>query len=98
MGRQRTSGDGPGRRDRRGRDAAAPDREPDRLSVRNDSRRAVRVSSHYPFERVNPRLSFDRAVAAGFRLDLPAGDSLRWAPGETKEVDLVRYGGEGGTT
>ena len=72
-----------------------PDRARIRLSVRNDSRRAVRVSSHYPFERVNPRLSFDRAVAAGFRLDLPAGDSLRWAPGETKEVDLVRYGGEG---
>lgn len=67
-----------------------------RLVVRNDSRRAVRVSSHYPFERVNPRLSFDRAAAAGCRLDLPAGDSIRWAPGETKEVELVRYRGEAG--
>jgi urease subunit gamma/beta len=72
-------------------------RERRRVSVRNDSRRAVRVSSHYPFDRVNPRLMFDRGAAAGFRLDLPAGASERWAPGETKDVDLVRYGGKAGT-
>jgi urease subunit gamma/beta len=68
-----------------------------RLTVRNDSRRVVRVSSHYPFDRVNTRLTFDRGAATGFRLDLPAGASLRWAPGEEREVDLVRYGGEAGT-
>ena len=71
-----------------------PERERIRLTVRNGSTRAVRVSSHYPFERVNGRLLFDRAAARGFRLDLPAGASLRWAPGETREVDLVRYGGD----
>jgi urease subunit gamma/beta len=65
------------------------------LRVRNDSRRVVRVSSHYPFERVNARLAFDRAAAAGFRLDLAAGDTERWAPGETREVRLVRYSGGG---
>jgi urease beta subunit len=54
------------------------------------------VSSHHPFARVNPRLDFDRAAAAGFRLDLPAGLSETWAPGEEKEVGLVRYGGAGG--
>jgi urease subunit gamma/beta len=71
-----------------------PERERIRLPVRNSSTRAVRVSSHYPFERVNARLLFDRELARGFRLDLPAGASLRWAPGETREVDLVRYGGD----
>ena len=71
-----------------------PDRERIRLTVRNDSTRAVRVSSHYPFERVNARLVFDREAATGFRLDLPAGDSLRWAPGEEREVTLVRFGGD----
>ena len=71
-----------------------PERERIRLAVRNGSTRAVRVSSHYPFERVNGRLLFDREAARGFRLDLPAGASLRWAPGETREVDLVRYGGD----
>jgi urease subunit gamma/beta len=70
------------------------DRERKILTVRSESRRAIRVSSHYPFERVNPRLVFDRAAAAGFRLDIPAGASERWAPGETKDVVLVRYGGE----
>ena len=74
--------------------APLPDRERVRLTVRNDSTRAVRVSSHYPFERVNARLVFDREAAAGFRLDLPAGDSLRWAPGEEREVALVRFGGD----
>jgi urease subunit gamma/beta len=72
------------------------DREHVTIEVRNDSTRAIRVSSHYPFERVNPRLAFDRQAAAGFRLDLPAGDSVQWRPGETKSVDLVRFGGSAG--
>ncbi len=42
------------------------------------SRRVVRVSSHFPFHRVNGRREFDGAVAEGFRLDLPAGRSVRW--------------------
>jgi len=66
------------------------------LTVRSESRRVVRVSSHYPFDRVNRRLVFDRDAARGFRLDLPAGDSGRWSPGEIRTVRLVRFGGEGG--
>ena len=66
-----------------------PGRERRRITVRNASRRPVRVSSHYPFWQMNPSLEFDREAAQGFRLDLPAGDSLRWAPGEEREVDLV---------
>jgi urease subunit gamma/beta len=90
--------DGPGAmRASSGREAGAEvERERKAIAVRNDSRRAIRVSSHYPFDRVNPRLAFDRSVAVGFRLDLPAGTSERWAPGETREVVLVRYGGSGG--
>ena len=63
------------------------------LLVENTSRRAIRVSSHFPFERVNARLAFERAAAAGFRLDLPAGSSERWAPGERRTVTLVRFRG-----
>jgi urease subunit gamma/beta len=77
--------------------AASPDDlERRRIVVRSESRRTIRVSSHHPFDRVNARLVFDRAAAAGFRLDLPAGSSERWLPGEAKEVGLVRYGGRGG--
>jgi urease beta subunit len=71
-------------------------RERRTIAVRNESLRVVRVSSHLPFDGVNPRLAFDRSAAAGFRLDLPAGASERWAPGEEKEVGLVRFGGEAG--
>ncbi|MGZ5344408.1 MAG: urease subunit beta [Actinomycetota bacterium] len=70
-----------------------PDRERRRLTVHNAGRRPVRVSSHFPFWQTNPSLEFDREAARGFRLDLPAGDSLRWSPGEEREVDLVAYGG-----
>ena len=65
-----------------------------RLTVRNGSSRPVRISSHYPFWRVNPRLEFDREAARGHRLDIPAGSSVRWDPGESKEIELVRYGGD----
>ena len=75
--------------------ALVPDRERRRVRVRNAGRRPVRVSSHFPFWQVNPSLEFDREAARGFRLDLPAGDSLRWAPGEEREVELVAYGGAG---
>ena len=66
------------------------------LDVRNTSQRAVRVSSHFPFDRVNHRLEFDREAAKGYRLDLEAGSSERWAPGEARTVTLVRFGGSSG--
>lgn len=86
--------DGPGaiRSDREPSDPATG-RARRTLLVRSDSTRVVRVSSHHPFDRVNPRLVFDRAVASGFRLDIPAGASERWGPGETKTVTLVAFGG-----
>lgn len=65
------------------------------MTVRSTSRRTIRVSSHLPFDRVNSRLDFDRAAAAGFRLDLPAGLTAAWAPGETRDVELIRFGGAG---
>jgi urease subunit gamma/beta len=71
--------------------AAAPGRARLSLQVTNRSARPVRVSSHYPFWRVNSRLEFDRAAAHGYRLDLPAGSSIRWAPGEIRQVDLITY-------
>ncbi len=79
-----------------GRPVSHDGRERRRLVVRSESRRTIRVSSHHPFDRVNARLVFDRAAAAGFRLDLPAGMSEAWAPGEERTVELVRYGGSGG--
>ena len=70
-------------------EASAP--ETIELVVRSDSTRVIRISSHYPFHRVNSRLKFDREAARGFRLDLPAGATERWAPGEVRTVRLVRF-------
>jgi urease beta subunit len=63
------------------------------VEVRNTSDHTVFVSSHYPFFEVNRRLVFDRGLAWGMHLDVPAGDSVRWRPGETRRVRLVAYGG-----
>ena len=68
-------------------------REAIELVVESRSRRRIRISSHYPFHRVNPRLEFDREAARGFHLDLPAGAYAGWEPGESKAVRLVRYAG-----
>jgi urease subunit gamma/beta len=79
-------------------DPADPTADLERIELRvvNTSNRAVRVSSHFPFDRVNRRLEFDRGAARGFRLDLEAGSSARWAPGEVRAVALVRYRGPAG--
>lgn len=63
------------------------------VEVENTSDHTVFVSSHYPFFEVNRRLVFDRARAWGMHLDVPAGDSVRWGPGERRRVRLVAYGG-----
>lgn len=62
------------------------------LRVTNTGDRPVQVGSHYPFVETNRALTFDRAMASGFRLDLPAGTAVRFEPGETKQVRLVALG------
>jgi urease subunit beta len=55
--------------------------------------RPIQVGSHFHFADVNAGLSFDRAAAVGFRLDVPAGTSVRFEPGVEREVSLVALGG-----
>jgi urease subunit gamma/beta len=59
------------------------------LDVTNTGDRPIQVGSHFPFERTNRALAFDRAAAAGMHLDVPAGTAVRFEPGETKNVTLV---------
>src|SRR6266567_1478811 len=63
------------------------------LPVTNLGDRAVQVGSHYHFIETNKQLRFDRLKAYGKRLDLPAGTSVRFEPGETKTVKLVDIAG-----
>lgn len=63
------------------------------VEVKNTGDRPVQVGSHYHFAEVNAALEFDRSKAVGFRLDIPAGTSARFEPGDAREVRLVAYGG-----
>jgi urease subunit beta len=71
----------------------APGRERRTLTVENSGDRPIQVGSHYHFAAANPALSFDRKAARGYRLDIPAGTSIRFEPGVSREVDLVALGG-----
>ena len=63
------------------------------LVVLNTGDRPVQVGSHVHFAQSNPALEFDRAAARGFRLDVPAGTSVRFEPGAELEVGLVALAG-----
>lgn len=64
-----------------------------KLLVANLGDRPIQVGSHFHFYEVNDALSFDRDVAKGMRLDIPAGTAVRFEPGDEKEVTLVPYTG-----
>ena len=63
------------------------------VEVANTGDRPVQVGSHYHVAETNAALTFDRAVARGFRLDIPAGTAVRFEPGQTRTVTLVAYSG-----
>lgn len=61
--------------------------------VKHIGDRPVQVGSHFHFFEVNRQLKFDRALAYGYHLDIPSGTSVRFEPGEEKEVQLTVMGG-----
>ena len=65
-----------------------------KLAVRNTGDRPVQVGSHFHFAEANRALEFDRAAAAGQRLDIPASTAMRFEPGDEREVTLVPFGGK----
>jgi urease subunit beta len=65
------------------------------LKVRNTGDRPIQVGSHYHFFEVNRMLDFDRSLAFGMRLNIPATTAIRFEPGDEKEVTLVPLGGKG---
>jgi len=65
------------------------------LRARNTGDRPIQIGSHYHFFEANRALEFDRALAFGMQLDIPAGTAVRFEPGEEKEVTLAAFGGTG---
>ena len=69
------------------------DREAITIIVANSGDRPIQVGSHYHFFETNPALDFDREAARGMRLDIPSGTAIRFEPGQSRDVNLVPYGG-----
>jgi urease beta subunit len=65
----------------------------EKLRVENTGDRPIQVGSHAHFFEVNRALRFDRDRAYGRRLDIAAGTSLRFEPGEARDVVLVPLAG-----
>jgi urease subunit beta len=63
------------------------------VAVANTGDRPIQVGSHCHFYEVNRALEFDRKLAYGMRLNVPAGSAVRFEPGDRKEVELVALGG-----
>lgn len=69
--------------------APAHDRRPVRLS--NNGQRAVWVSSHFPIEELNRAVISEPVLPPGYRLDLPSGEAVALAPGESKDLIAVSF-------
>ncbi len=69
-------------------------RETIEVEVANSGDRPIQVGSHYHFYETNSALQFNRDHTRGYRLDIPAGTAVRFEPGQSRTVTLVRYAGE----
>ena len=64
-----------------------------KITVKNTGDRPCQIGSHTHFFEINKALDFPREKAFGFRLNIAAGTSVRFEPGETEEVELCELGG-----
>ena len=64
------------------------------LNVQNTGDRPIQVGSHAHFFEVNKALEFPRKTSYGFHLNIPAGTSIRFEPGDNKKVELTEFSGK----
>ena len=69
-------------------------RETATVVVTNQGDRPVQIGSHFHFFEVNTELKFDRPQAYGMRLNIAAGTAVRFEPGQSRTVELVKLGGD----
>ncbi|WP_066121716.1 urease subunit beta [Geminocystis sp. NIES-3709] len=65
-------------------------RETFKVTVANTGDRPIQIGSHFPFDKVNSALHFEREKTIGMRLNIVAGTAIRFEPGDEKEVELVK--------
>ena len=65
------------------------------ISVTNTGDRPIQVGSHTHFFEANKALEFPRRSSYGYHLNIPAGTSIRFEPGETRNnIQLVEFTGK----
>lgn len=65
------------------------------ISVTNTGDRPIQVGSHTHFFEANKALEFQRSLSYGYHLNIPAGTSIRFEPGETRNnIPLVEFAGK----
>lgn len=65
-----------------------------KITVSNKGDRPCQIGSHTHFFEVNKAMDFPREQTFGYRLNIPAGTSVRFEPGDSKEVELCELGGK----
>ena len=63
------------------------------LIVQNTGDRPIQVGSHTHFFEVNKALDFPRKQSYGFHLNIPAGTSIRFEPGDSRNIELTEFSG-----
>ena len=69
-------------------------REVRKLTIRNTGDRPIQVGSHFHLFEANRYLEFDRDLAFGCHLNIPATTAIRFEPGDSREVEVVSYSGK----
>ena len=64
------------------------------LDVKNTGDRPIQVGSHAHFFEINKALEFSRKKSYRFHLNIPAGTSIRFEPGDSKKIELTEFSGK----
>ena len=65
-----------------------------KINVKNTGDRPIQVGSHTHFFETNKALMFQRNKTFGYHLNIPSGTSLRFEPGDSRNVELTEFGGK----
>lgn len=69
----------------------APDHDRRAARLTNTGARTLWISSHFPTDELNPAVISEPVLPAGYRLDVPSGEAVSLAPGQSKELTFVAF-------
>lgn len=64
------------------------------ITMVNTGDRAIQIGAHCHLAECNKAMALDREAAFGMHLDIPAGTSIRFEPGQSQKVRITTYQGQ----